>query len=291
VLARCLDSVERQRLDGDLETIVVDDASTDGTGELLRGRAPAIRVLTLERNSGFSEAINRGARAATGEVLFLLNSDVEFLHPDAMQLLATALRCPRVGLVAPRYERPDGSLQPGCAGHPTIPRALLLSFGAHHLLPDRLLARLAPSQWSHDRSRNVDWIMGAVVGVEAEIFQRVGGYWPLMYGSEQDLAWKVGALGYSVRYVSESRVRHVGNYSNRQRFTEPGRAARVARSELIFLRQHYGRFRRTAIRLITGAGYGARAVILPALGRSGRAAEYRAMAGIYLRGPASPLPG
>ena len=160
---------------------------------------------------------------------------------------------------------------------------MLRASGLHHLLPDRVLARVSPSHWSHDHSRTADWIMGAVLAVRASLFEAVGGFWPLMYASEQDLAWKIQERGLSVRFVRESEVIHVVNFSNRQRWSEPERAARIAQGELTFLAEHYRPERAVAIRLVTGFGYASRAVAFRALGQRARAGVYAAAAREYAR--------
>ncbi len=104
-LRDCLESVADQRLDGPLETIVVDDASTDGTPELLAGFGKRMRTIRTEVKLGYSAGINRGAEAATGDVIFIVNSDT-VLRPESLQRLADALRDPAVGLAGPRYSGP-----------------------------------------------------------------------------------------------------------------------------------------------------------------------------------------
>lgn len=281
VLADCIDSVLAQDLDGPLETIVVDNASTDGTDELLLRYGGDVCVIRNQENMGYSAGINQGARAASGDVLFLVNSDTQLRGPTVLQRLADALSMAGVGLVGPRYVTSDGTLQPGCSNHPSVRGAVVLASGLHHVLPDRLRARLAPSEWSHDYSRTVDCVMGAVLGVRAEVFRTVGGFWPLMYASEEDLAWKVQRRGLSVRFVREAEVLHVGNHSNRRRWSDAERAARVGRSELAFLSQHYSRARALAIRAVAGIGFAVRALALWVAGRRRRAEIYAALAAVY----------
>lgn len=283
VLDRCLRSIEQQEVDGGLETIVVDNASTDETPAVLARHGDRIRVIRNEENLGFSGGNNQGAAAASGEVLHFLNSDTELLQRDALQRLADALEESGAGLVGPHLVNPDGTLQPSCAGHPTVTRALVVNSGLHRLLPNRALARIFPPHWSHDESREVDWVVGAALTVRAELFRAVGGFWPLQYTEEQDLAWKLAERGSTVRYVHDVRVLHIRNFSNRQRWSEPERAARMAQAELAFLAKHYSRPRRAAIRLLTLLGHAARSPILRVLGRTERADVYRAMARVYLR--------
>ena len=284
VLERCLKSLEGQRIEGGFETIVVDNASTDDTPEVLARHADAIRTIVNERNVGFSAANNQAARAAGGRVLFFLNSDTELLAPDVLARLATAAETPGIGIAGPLLLNPDGTLQPSCAAHPSVARAVLVSTGLMRLLPDRMLATLWPDFWSHDRATDTGWMTGAALAVRADLFADLGGFWPVLYGEEQDFARKAQARGLRARFVPEARVMHVGDHSLGQRNPRPRRAALVARADLAFLRAHYTRPRATAIRLIMGTGYAARAVALAALGQSGRAREYRAMAGVYARG-------
>jgi N-acetylglucosaminyl-diphospho-decaprenol L-rhamnosyltransferase len=284
VLDRCLESIGRQVVQGGLETIVVDNASTDATEAVLVRHADAIRVIRNAENLGFSGGNNQGAEAATGEVLHFLNADTELLQPDALQRLGEALRAERVGMVGPRLVQPDGALEPSCTAHPTVPASLAVALGLHRLLPNGALARIYPRAWSHDRSRTMDWLVGAALSLHADLFRTVGGFWPMQYGEEADLARKIQDRGYTVRFVHDVSVMHVGNVSNQQRFSSPGRAGRAARAEVAYLDRHVGGVRAAAIRCIVGAGHAGRAAVLGLLRERERAAVYRSMADVYLRG-------
>ncbi len=281
VLGRCLDSVARQEIAGGFETIVVDNASTDDTAELLRRYADGIRVVANAHNARYAGANNQAAAIARGDVLFFLNSDTELLAPDVLERLAAAVDDPAVGLVGPRLLNPDGTLQPSCGAHPTVGRAVLVQSGIHRLLPDRVRARVVPHRWSHARPLEVDWVMGAAIAIRADLFAELGGFWSTMYGEEQDLARRVQDRGLRVRFEPSAQVMHVGNHSLAQQVSNAQRAAVVARAELAFLRRHYGPVRRAAIRAIVGGGYAARAVVHARLGREGPARVYGAMARAY----------
>jgi GT2 family glycosyltransferase len=281
VLARCLESLESQTLAGGFETIVVDNASTDVTLELLRGRGNRVRVIANDRNAGFSAPNNEAARAAVGEVLFFLNSDTELLAPDTLARLAEAVEAPGVAIAGPTLVNPDGSLQPSCAAHPSIGGALVIASGLHRLVPQRLRAHLVPQFWSHDRPVDTGWLMGAALAVRADVFREVGGFWPHRYAEEQDLAYRVQQRGMRVRFDNSARILHVGNYSFAQRWSDAERAAYVAAAELTFLRTHYSRPRRIVIRMIVGMGHAVRALAHAMVGRPRRAAVFRSMARVY----------
>jgi N-acetylglucosaminyl-diphospho-decaprenol L-rhamnosyltransferase len=281
VLEPCLASLARQEVRGGLETIVVDNASTDGTAAVLRRHAGHVRAIVNDTNAGFSAANNQAAREARGDVLFFLNSDTELLGDDVVEHLAAVAEAGDVGIAGPLLLNPDGTVQASCAAHPGVVRAVLVATGAHRLLPAALRARVAPEHWPHDRVLDTGWVMGAAMAVRASVFAELGGFWPTMYAEDQDLAYRAQQLGLRVRFDPAIRVVHVGNHSLAQRWSDAERHARVARAELAFLNTHYGPVRRTAIRAVVGAGYAARAVAHRLLGRRDRAAVYRAMARVY----------
>jgi len=283
VLGACLDSILRQRVDGGFETIVVDNASTDSTQDVLRGRE-GVRVIQNERNLRYAGANNRAAQRARGRVLVFLNSDTELQGDGVINTLADSAEAPGVGIVGPLLLNPDGSLQPSCGSHPGVLRATAVGAGLHRLLPDAVRALVAAGHWSHDRSHEVDWVMGAAIAIRAELFRELGGFWETMYAEEQDLAYRAQRRGLRVRFERSASVMHVGNYSLAQQWSEPERATRVARAELAFLGAHYGRLRAAAIRAITGTAYASRALLLRLLGRRSRADVYRAMARVYYGG-------
>jgi GT2 family glycosyltransferase len=285
VLGRCLESLDRQDVPGGFETIVVDNGSTDSTAELLHRHRDRVRAISLDHNSGFSNANNRAARDARGRILFLLNADTELLAPDTLARLCEAVEAPGVGIAGPTLVNPDGSLQPSCAAHPSVVRSLIVGAGLHRVLPQRALVRLAPEFWVHDRPIDTGWLLGAALAVRADLYRELDGLWSTEYAEEQDLAYRVQRRGLRVRFESSARVMHVGNHTLGQTRNDVQRAARVAAAELVFLRTHYSRPRAAAIRAIVGAAYAGRALVHRALGRREEADLFRAMAGIYASRP------
>jgi GT2 family glycosyltransferase len=281
VLGRCLESVAAQHVEGGFETIVVDNASTDNTEAVLAAHGDRIRVIANDHNARYAGANNQASAEARGDVLFFLNSDTELLAPDVLERLARVVESNGVGLAGPMLVNPDGSIQPSCAGHPTIGRSLLLASGLHRLVPNWLIARVAPEFWSHDQPIDTGWLMGAAIATRADLFRELGGFWSTMYAEDQDFAYRVHERGLRVRFEPSAKVMHVGNHSLSQRWSDAERAARVAGAELVFLRTHRGRLAGAAIRGIVGTGYAARAVANALIGRDRRAGVYRTMARVY----------
>jgi GT2 family glycosyltransferase len=286
VLRPCLDSLARQELRGGFETIVVDNGSTDETNAVLDDY-DWVRVIRNTRNLGYAGANNQAAREARGSVLYLLNSDTELLEPDVLELLAQAVEDPAVGVAGPKLLNPDGTLQPCCSAHPTVARSLIVGAGLHRLLPDAAVRRIAPEFWSHDRSVDADWLLGAALAIRTSLYREIGGLWTTEYAEDQEIAYRVQRRGLAVRFVEPARVMHIGNFTLGQHRTDAQRAARVAEAELAFLREYYPRPRAAAIRAIVWAAYAGRALVHRMLGRAPRAEVFRSMARVYAHPPAA----
>lgn len=283
-LARCLDSLQRQEFPGGLEVIVIDNASTDGTVEMCRSRP--VQVIANDTNVGFGAASNQGAESARGEILFLLNADTELCEPNTLARLADALALPGVGLVGPKLLNPDRTLQRSCNSHPTVANSLVLAAGLHRVIGDEARRRHLPQFWSHDRSIDTGWLLGAALAIRTDLYRELGGCWPTHYGEDEDLAYRVQQRGLRVRFESSASAMHIGNYSGSSMYSQETRAARVANAELTFLRTHYRPARASAIRVIRWAGYAARVPLHRAAGDTEASGIFRAMAKVL-----RPTPG
>lgn len=200
LLVSCLASLRRQSYPrGRFEVIVVDDASTDDTADLVRSQYPEVKLVTLAQNSGFIVACNAGVSQAQGEVLVLLNNDTE-AEPGWLESLVQGLMAhPRAGAAASKlllFERRDylhttGDLM-GVGG---IPR-------------NRGVWELDRGQYDNDL-----WVFGACGGAAAYrrvAWQQAGGFAPelFMYLEDVDLAWRLQLLGWKTVYIPEARVYH-----------------------------------------------------------------------------------
>jgi GT2 family glycosyltransferase len=123
---RCLESLREAARDGwTYEVVAVDNASFDGSAELLAAD-PGVRLIRNSRNVGFAAAVNQAYRAATGELVLLLNSDVRF-HPGALDTMVRFLRDrPDAAGVSPLYLNPDGTFQQHYVQLPSFAASLAL---------------------------------------------------------------------------------------------------------------------------------------------------------------------
>ena len=208
-LDRCLGSLGRPG--PRLEVILVDNASNDGSLDLVASRFPGVRTLPQENNLGFAAANNLGAKAAQGDALLLLNADA-WLEPDSLELLADRLESDhRAGLVAPRLRYPDGRRQFSWSPARGVLGEVL----------QRLRNGFEARAWVHGtvargigRLTGRSWYPAACVLIRARAFQQVAGFDTsfFMYFEDVDLCVRLEEAGW--RLVQESRavVTHVGGF-------------------------------------------------------------------------------
>jgi GT2 family glycosyltransferase len=205
---------ERPDFGGAVETIVVDNASTDGTVRAIKEFDPSVVIIANTENVGFGAANNAGMRVAGGELLLLLNSDA-FPEAGAIPILLDFLRkYPKVGIVGPRLLNEDGSLQLSCFRFPSPMRAWAENLWLSALWPNsRWLGDYR--HWSHDTRRNVDFIVGACLLVRRTVFEEVGGFDRrfFMYAEETDWQKRIAAAGWTITFLPEAMVVHIGGAS------------------------------------------------------------------------------
>jgi O-antigen biosynthesis protein len=181
------------------EVIVVDNASTDRTKELLSHFEDFVRVIYNDENRGFVDACNQAASIARGKYLVFLNNDTEVLSGWLTNLLNTVEGDPSVGAVASMFLYPDGTIQE--AGGIIWRDGDAFHYGWGKSSDDR----------QYNFAREVDYCSGASLLVRKDLFERLGRFdrrFAPAYYEDADLCMGVRSLGYKVVYQPESRVIH-----------------------------------------------------------------------------------
>lgn len=227
LLPPCLDSLLAQHVPGaELEVVVVDNASTDGTRELLARDYPTVRVIASDRNRGFAGGVALGTADFDGDIVLLLNNDAEFA-PDAAAHLVAALTAPgaeRVAattariVLAGRYRRTDtltaGSPDGRSLWAPsTDPDAVSLLNSTGNVVgrdgagTDR--DWLTPVGQEHSPAE-VFGFCGGAAALRWSAAGAVGGFDPelFLYYEDTDLSWRLRAHGWDTRYVREAVAEH-----------------------------------------------------------------------------------
>ena len=218
LLRQCLSALQRERARTDLDVTVVDNASGDGSPEMVAAEFPWVCLIRNARNLGFGAAHNQALRLARGRYLVVLNSDAT-PSPGALGTLVEFLDAhPRVAVAGPRLRYPDGRVQPSRRRFPTVATLLLESTQLQRFWPDNLvLRRYYVADRSDDEPQDVDWLVGACLCIRASAAAEVGLFDErfFMYSEELDWCRRFRAAGWGVAYVPQAEVVHVEGASAR----------------------------------------------------------------------------
>jgi N-acetylglucosaminyl-diphospho-decaprenol L-rhamnosyltransferase len=240
LLEECLESILATTAGQSVEIVVVDNASTDGTREMLSDRHPRVQLIANDRNEGFSRANNQAARAIGSDYLLLLNSDARLL-PQSLQEMVHLLDLePAAAVVGAQLLNPDGTFQASCSSFPGLLQEFLILTGLGRLLKGREYPSQGPDE--ERGARRVDYIEGACLLARRQAYLQVGGMDEtyFMYSEEVDLCYSVKRAGWDVWYQPAARVIHLGGASSRHRAT--AREADLYRSRIQFFRKYRGPF-------------------------------------------------
>jgi N-acetylglucosaminyl-diphospho-decaprenol L-rhamnosyltransferase len=215
LLRVCLASIEREAVACAYEVIVVENASDDGSAEMVRDEFPAVRLIALEQNIGFAAGSNLGARASQGEYVLMLNPDTEFVGDTLTALLRYARAHPGAGLVGGRTLNPAGELDPGsCWGAQTLWSLVCFASGMSTAFRrSRVFNPESLGDWARDSEREVDIVTGCLCLAPRIVWDELGGFDEtfFMYGEDADLAARARKAGYRPAITPDAViVHHVG---------------------------------------------------------------------------------
>src|SRR5439155_3090302 len=193
------------------EIVVVDNASDDGSLDIATATLDHVHVIHNDRNTGFAVAANQGIRAATGDVVVLVNPDA-VAAPGAVAALAAAIAAhPRAGVVGGFVRNPDGTVQPTKRAFPSLGQAAL-----HGLVgvvwpnnPGTRAYTLADA--SFEEPRRVDWVAATAVAVRREAFEQVGGFDErfFFFVEDVDLCRRLADAGWEVWFEPRAEFTHI----------------------------------------------------------------------------------
>ncbi len=288
LLLACLRSLE-----GEVDRIVVvDNASGDGSAELVAREHPGVTLVRNPENVGFARANNQVLEALETEYALLLNADAE-VRPGAVATLRTFLEAhPAAAVASGGLDGPDGRPQHPGRRFPTLRRALAETLRLHRLLPRAVRGRwLLGPYWSEDRPLRCDWVWGTFLLVRRPAVEEVGGFDPrhFMYGEDIDWCTRMWRHGWTVWVVPEARARHQGAASASRTWDEVERSARIWDETYAVVRKHRGAAYERALRLAHYLAYTVESLVEGLKGRgTERGAMLAALARYQLRQPPVP---
>lgn len=239
-LKACLESLAAHAESLQLEVIVVDNASTDGSAEMVRESFPQVRLLANEENVGYARGNNQALAQASADYAMLLNPDTT-VRPGTLQgLLACAERHPRAGAVAPKLVYPDGRLQPSCRTFPTPDVVFYEILGLSRLMPrSRIFGKYRMTWWDYGDERPVEQPMASALLLRKAALEEVGYFdeaFPIFF-NDVDLCKRMWDAGWQIWFTPCAVVTHFHGASTRQ--VRRAMIAESHRSWIRFYEKHY----------------------------------------------------
>lgn len=218
-LRACLQSLREAQSEGNFEVVVVDNASVDGSPDMVAQEFPEFRLLRQSVNLGFTGGHNLALQERKGRHAALLNSDT-VVHPGAIARLSEYMvEHPEAGIVGPKLLNPDGSLQFSARRWPDPMAAIYRNTFIGKMFPGNRAARdYLMQDWDHKDTREVDWVSGAAMFLREELLDKIGGLDNalFMYCEDTDICRRAWNAGFKVVYVHDAVITHaIGRSTDR----------------------------------------------------------------------------
>lgn len=237
-LERCLISIEKYPPKEEFEIWLVDNASSDGSVEIVREKYPKVNIIQNSQNLGFARANNQAVIRASGRYILLLNPDTE-VRPHALEQLVSFMDSrPKAGAVGPRTLNSDHSLQVSCHPFPTL---ISEFWGLFHMNKIFLYGTYPLHRWNQNEPRAVDVLKGACILIRREVLLQVGlldeDYF--MYSEEMDLCFRIKKNNWDIYWFPQVEVIHHGAQATQQK--PLNMFLWLYKSKVMYFRKQYGR--------------------------------------------------
>ncbi|MCU7491568.1 MAG: glycosyltransferase [Ignavibacteria bacterium] len=240
-LQNLLGSIQKSTGNISTEVIVIDNASDDGSVEILREKFPWVKLIASEKNLGFGRANNLGLEISQGKYILLLNPDTIVQEDTFQKLISFFEKTPDAGLAGCKVLNSDGTLQLACRrGFPGPWTSFTKVTGLSKLFPkSRLFARYNMTYLSENETYEVDAISGAFMMLKREVYEKVGGFdcQFFMYGEDLDLCYRIQKAGYKVYYVHDTQIIHYKGESTKRSSLDETRVFYEAMH--LFVKKHF----------------------------------------------------
>jgi len=249
LLRDCLQTLKREASDVTYETFVVDNASRDGSADMVQHEFPEVRLIRSPVNLGFAAANNRAFHLAEGRYIVLLNSDA-FIRQGALSRAVEHMeKNPTAGLGGARLVSRDEAWQPSARMFPSTLNDFLILSGLAAKYPRSRFFGRGDRTWADPlEASEVDWVPGAFSIIRQSVLEEIGYFDEafFLYNEEVDLCRRIKAAGYNIWYWPDIVVVHLGGESSKtiKRMAMSSSGSQLTlwrmRSALLYYRKHHG---------------------------------------------------
>ncbi|PIE89375.1 MAG: hypothetical protein CR997_11650 [Acidobacteria bacterium] len=251
LLARCIQSILDHVGDYTFQILVLDNASTDGSAEMVKKQFPEVILVENDCNSGFALGHEILLPYSKGKYHILVNSDIE-LHKGCLQRITRTMKDNRrIGVLGPKIVGPDQRVQRSCRRLPSLTLQLWEAIGIGRLMGG-FLNPYHMGSFDHQTSREVPQVMGSFFVIRSSIIPLTGFMDTrfFMYYEEVDFCKRVAERGFTVYFDAGAEVMHVGGGSSRH--VKEQTIRRTMRSMNHYFRKHRGKWVTVPLALIAG---------------------------------------
>ena len=280
-LRECLESIDKLRAQDDVEIVIVDNASSDGTPEMVRQSYPEILLVESKENLGFPRGNNVGIRRSSGQYLCLINPDVKVLDGCIQKMLSFMKNNPKVGLLGPRMLDAEGTAQRSYMGAPTLWNLLCRALALDTIFPkSKRFAGFLMHYFDLTKTAPVDILNGWFWMTKREALDQVGLMDESLFMYADDLDWskRFRDAGWGVVFYADAEAIHYGGGTTAR---APVRfSVEMQRANFQYWQKNYGRVSQLVYRAIIAFHQVVRIVGYSSLMLSGK---WREQAGFKLK--------
>lgn len=242
-LRDCLDSIKNNEPSASYQITVVDNASSDGTVQIIQKDYPYVRLIASDKNAGFAAANNRAIKSSNSDYILLINSDCQVYENSIDRLLDFVDERRDAGIAGPRIVNSDGSVQFSCRRFPSFFDAGMHSILTNIAPNNPFSRRYKLADINRDKISIVDWVSGSCMLIRRAALRETGlmdeKYF--MYVEDTDLCFQMWKKGWKVFYFPGAEILHHigGSTKNKALSGAVSSSIRMQKSVLYFFWKNY----------------------------------------------------
>lgn len=255
LLQKCLASVFKFTKSLFFEVIVIDNASTDGSPQMVSKKFPQVKLIVNKKNLGFGTANNQGAKTAIGKWLFFFNSDAYLIDNSLPKLLERLNKDKKIDVAGPLILNTDRTIQQSVGFFPNLPQVFYWMSFLDDLPGGDLLKPYHVDHYRfYKKEQKVDWVTGAAMIARKDVFKKVNGFDEkfFLYSEDVDLCYKIKRAGFKIIFSPAAIVVHLGRGSHKGQ--NIGAIVGEYKGVLYFYKKYKGGLAQILLKILLKAG-------------------------------------